>query len=458
MPWDASAWTNPACVFAPTSAQDLSHAIKALTDSSTLFAMRGGGHMPIADAASINSSGVQISSTNLKTLHLSSDKQTMSIGPGPRWGDVFEYLDGTNLTVVGGRLPPVGVPGLLLGGGISYFSYMHGLASSEGKIKAYEIVLANASIISVTATSHPDLYWALQAGGSNFGIVTRFDMQTFPLPTVLRAEASYIGSETTKDAYLDAILDFTLHGDIDPRAAITPVARWGPNSTVPSYECTILYNGTVTPSTGPIAAFYDSRIPSHNSSSTLRPLSLAAYSKALRPAFQTGGPGHGFHQKFRVVSMRATRDALDIVHDAWFAHLRRTNIANRVPGFFAGLAFNAVTETFAARSQGMPMDVESVPQFWVEEAVSWDGSEDTGVVEEFLRSVNEEIEGMLGERGLLLRYLYLNDSDKDQPVFEGYGRENVERLQAIRERYDPQGVFTDLMPGGFKLRDVECVE
>jgi hypothetical protein len=95
--------------------------------------------MPIADAANINSTGVQISSTNLQTLHLSEDKQTMSIGPGPRWGDVFEYLDGTNVTVVGGRLPPVGVPGLLLGGGISYFSSMHGLASSEGKIKAYEV-------------------------------------------------------------------------------------------------------------------------------------------------------------------------------------------------------------------------------------------------------------------------------------------------------------------------------
>lgn len=95
--------------------------------------------MPIPDAANINSTGVQISSTNLKTLLLSEDKKTMSIGPGPRWGDVFEYLDGTNLTVVGGRLAPVGVPGLLLGGGISYFSYSKGLASSEGKIKAYEV-------------------------------------------------------------------------------------------------------------------------------------------------------------------------------------------------------------------------------------------------------------------------------------------------------------------------------
>lgn len=97
--------------------------------------------MPIPTAANINSTGVQISSTNLNTLKLSEDKHTMSIGPGPRWGDVFEYMDGSNLTVVGGRLAPVGVPGLLLGGGVSYFSGARGFASSEGKIKAYEVCI-----------------------------------------------------------------------------------------------------------------------------------------------------------------------------------------------------------------------------------------------------------------------------------------------------------------------------
>lgn len=96
--------------------------------------------MPIADAANINSTGVLISSTNLKTLQLSEDKETMSIGPGPRWGDVFEYMDGSNVTIVGGRLAPVGVPGLLLGGGISYYSYKLGLGASNGKIKAYEVI------------------------------------------------------------------------------------------------------------------------------------------------------------------------------------------------------------------------------------------------------------------------------------------------------------------------------
>lgn len=95
--------------------------------------------MPISDAANINAAGVLISSTNLNTLELSSDRTHLSVGPGPRWGDVYTFLNGTELTVVGGRLGPVGVPGLLLGGKLSFYSFHHGLASAGGKIRAYEV-------------------------------------------------------------------------------------------------------------------------------------------------------------------------------------------------------------------------------------------------------------------------------------------------------------------------------
>lgn len=44
-----------------------------------------------------------------------------------------------------------------------------------------QIVLANGSIGSVNQFTHPDLYWALRGGGGNFGIITRFDMETYSL-------------------------------------------------------------------------------------------------------------------------------------------------------------------------------------------------------------------------------------------------------------------------------------
>jgi FAD/FMN-containing dehydrogenase len=119
----------------------MSYAVKNLVKFATPFAMRGGGHMPIPDAANINSTGILISSTNLKTLQISDDSSTLAISPGHRWGEAYIYLDalGTGKMVVGGRYAPVGVPGYMLGGGMSFFSYEYGFSSTNGNVAAYEV-------------------------------------------------------------------------------------------------------------------------------------------------------------------------------------------------------------------------------------------------------------------------------------------------------------------------------
>lgn len=41
------------------------------------------------------------------------------------------------------------------------------------------MVLANGSLANVNQASAPELYWALRGGSNNFGIVTRFDLETY---------------------------------------------------------------------------------------------------------------------------------------------------------------------------------------------------------------------------------------------------------------------------------------
>ncbi|KAJ4349628.1 uncharacterized protein N0V89_008244 [Didymosphaeria variabile] len=362
--------------------------------------MRGGGHMPISDAANINSTGVLLTSTNLNTLKLSDDKETMSVGPGPRWGDVFQYLEGTNLTVIGGRLAPVGVPGLLLGGG--------------GKIKAYEAVLADGTIATVTATSkYRDLYWALQGGGNSFALITRFDLQTFFAETPLLADADYGSSNTTRDAWLANLLDFTLNVDKDgdTGAAVIPVARWGPNFTAPLYQTTLFYNGTTPPSSGPFNEFVNgTKLRAINGTSTLQRVSLAQYGAAVGPAFKPGGQSHGLNQKFRVVSIKASLEAITIVHDTYFSSLQASGMADRLAGFFSGLAYNCITGSWAAASQGAPQNMPQRPQFWVEQSLTWESADDSEEVEAWVASVNAEIHEKLVAANATERYTYLNDA------------------------------------------------
>lgn len=129
--YTSSAWLGPACVFEPSDSYQMADAVLTMQNHSSPFALRGGGHMPIADAANINSTGVLLSTYGLSQVQVSEDRKTVNIGPGNHWSDVYKGLEPYGLTVVGGRLGVVGVPGLLLGGGVSYFGNEYGWSSAN---------------------------------------------------------------------------------------------------------------------------------------------------------------------------------------------------------------------------------------------------------------------------------------------------------------------------------------
>lgn len=119
----------PACVIEPRSATELSTAIILLHDEYKarskeeppghgLFAVRGGGHSPVPNAASIDG-GVVIDLSLFKEVTPSEDRSCVVIGAGCRWRDVSKVLDRLGLAVVGGRNSAVGVGGLTLGGELS---------------------------------------------------------------------------------------------------------------------------------------------------------------------------------------------------------------------------------------------------------------------------------------------------------------------------------------------------
>lgn len=116
----------PACIVRPRSAQDVSKAVTILASSRSRvpgcqFAVKGGGHTPAGGAANIQG-GVTIDMKFLNATVLSEDKNSVAVGAGAVWNDVYGYLGDFNLAAAGGRNGGVGVGGLLLGGGISHFS------------------------------------------------------------------------------------------------------------------------------------------------------------------------------------------------------------------------------------------------------------------------------------------------------------------------------------------------
>ncbi|GKZ37673.1 hypothetical protein AbraIFM66950_009322 [Aspergillus brasiliensis] len=143
------------------------------------FSVRGGGHLQNPGFTS-NDGGVVLSLSKFNHVKLSDDKSTADVGLGLRWLDVYKALDPHGLAVAGGRIPTVGVPGLLLGGGISFQNSQYGVGAMG--VSNYEVVLADSSIVNANAQENSDLFWALKGGGPNFaqGIVTKMDLVTVP--------------------------------------------------------------------------------------------------------------------------------------------------------------------------------------------------------------------------------------------------------------------------------------
>lgn len=178
--WNAqNSQYRAACAFFPGNAQQVSDAVKILNQfPSVPYALKSGGHQP-APGFSATNGGVLISfEPNMAATVRSDDGKHFFVGPGARWGDVYNVTGRTNQIVVGGRLGHIGVAGLTLGGGLSYYSAQYGLASDN--VDDFEVVLANGTITHANRTLNSDLWWALRGGGNQFAIVTNFKLQAHP--------------------------------------------------------------------------------------------------------------------------------------------------------------------------------------------------------------------------------------------------------------------------------------
>jgi FAD/FMN-containing dehydrogenase len=55
------------------------------------------------------------------------------------------------------------------------------------------------------------------------------------------------------------------------------------------------------------------------------------------------------------------------------------------------------------------------------------------------------------QNGLAREFVYMGDAGEWQDPFAGFAPANVQRMREIRAAYDPNGTFSKLNWGGFKL-------
>lgn len=396
--------------------------------------------MTVKGAASI-SNGVLIVLTNFRELIISADRNIASLGPGLTWLEVYQWAQKYNRAIVGARYGPVGVSGLLLGGGISFHSGQYGWAANS--VVGYQVVTADGRIIQANKNTHSDLFWALKGGSSNFGIVTRFDVQTHPTGRIYGGVFSWNASHTHQA--VDALAAFVSPGGgiEDPKVAVLPNIGIDPTSGTQS--ATIL-------------GFYD-----HPDGSILRNFTASALSNTAKVRTyaefmaegSAGGTRGDFRAAFHCKSFKASAGTVKMINTT----VTQDSIQNlsKVPGIFVALSIQPLGKSWLAAAKkagGDAIDLEpsNGNLLILNLVVQWSNAADDVKIANWAESILVKLEKQATALGVNFPFIYINDAQKGAQPFIYYGGgKSLARLREIRKKYDPNGLFQDLMPGGFKL-------
>ena len=375
----------------------------------------------------------------LDEIVVSDDKSTTHVGAGNRWIDVYEYLTPKNLSAVGGRVAEIGVGGLTLGGGISFFSGRYGWAVDS--VRNYGLVTASGQILQVNHESHPDLYWALRGGGNNFGIVTRFDLETFPSEGMWGG--TYVTDMSTNATIIDAFVDFAYAAPQDVDASVYTAFAYSQENDAYFASSELVY---AKPVSHPAILKNFTKVPSIQSMLRISNMSdLALELNASNP--------NGLRESYWTATFQMSRKTVPICLDVFSEEMEAIKA---VKGIVPALVLQPITTDVIAkfaRNGGNCLGIHESegPLLLMNFAVMWENAADDEAVLGVAKRIIDRSMEKAREIGMGQRYIYQNYADVSQDVFAGYGEENLRRLKRISKAVDPDQVFQRLQPGYFKL-------
>jgi FAD/FMN-containing dehydrogenase len=226
--WNGLIDRRPAVIARCTTTADVVAAVAVARAHRPPVSIRGGGHQVAGSA--VCEDGLVIDLSDMTSVTVDPAARTARVGPGARWADVNAATQRHGLVVPGGEVSETGVAGLTLGGGMGALQRAYGLSCDS--LRSVEIVTADGVVRDVSATEHPDLFWAVRGGGRGIGVVTAMEFDLRPLgPQVANALVLYPYDQAA--AVLDAWCDLVprLPDTVSPEYALWSVP---PDPAIPA--------------------------------------------------------------------------------------------------------------------------------------------------------------------------------------------------------------------------------
>ncbi|KAJ3547319.1 hypothetical protein NM208_g1573 [Fusarium decemcellulare] len=436
--WSALARRDASAVFHPTSAQQVAKALKILEFFGEKFAVRGGGHSPNPGWASIQG-GLLISTDRLNTLHYDESSDIVSIGAWKSMGHVRRTFD------------PQQYHNQAAGGNSPWF---HKYGWSCDNVLNFEIVISGGRILNASETENTELWWALKGGSNNFGIVTRLDMSTIPMPNgVWGGQLYYEWSPQQQRRTIEAYYKFQME-----RIAADPgcesLSGWGKAGAYKYIQNVLSADRNVPDGAHPEAFDDFFALGAQAQTGNCKASELAAHDEI--PEGDEGGHASVYFSEGTRSSMLCliTKADLDFFQEAVNIFYEEYEQTDNMKDCVVCLNISPI----AARTIRLSNARGGTAPGWAEEEQSflfldnaWLRPED----DELLLSMGNRCITRLREaaktRGVLMPQIWMNNAGPQDDVIASYGKENWTKLRDISIKYDPKRTFQRLCSGGYKI-------
>ena len=411
--WNGAVEHQPVLFAVCETSGDVQAAVRSARQHGFPLSVRGGGHDWAGRALRHN--GVVIDLSHMRGVALDTKASVATIEGGATAVDVITAAAPHGLVAATGNCGTVGMVGLTTGGGYGPLTPRYGLALEN--LLAAEVVLADGRLVHCDEYENADLFWAIRGGGGNFGVITSMRVRLHPIRQVLGGMMLFPWSqaESVLSGYAESIAQApdelsVLAGvlpapDGSPLVCLAPM--WsGELERGEKFTAQLRRLGTpIVDKVAPIKyldwlSMFEAAAPIGRYYAA-KNRSLAQLSPPVISALVAGG------------QRRSSPFSAIILHDFRGA-------ATRVP--LAATAFGLRKE-----------------HFMVEIIAAWEptADDDGGYHREWARTLSED----LAPHALPGGYPNMMGPDDYDQAAHAYGP-NLARLQQVKERFDPECVFT----------------
>jgi FAD/FMN-containing dehydrogenase len=409
--WNAMIDRKPALIARCVSAADVVAAVRFARDHDLLVSIRGGGHNVAGNA--VCDGGLMIDLSRMKGIRVDPVARTARAEPGLLWGELDRETQAFGLATTGGLISTTGIAGLTLGGGQGWLASKHGFTIDN--LLSVDVVTADGTLRTASATQHEDLFWAMRGAGHNFGVVTSFEYQLHPLSTVLGGMVVHPFDRATD--LLRFYREFTAEQPDELTTALGLLA--GPDGNMVA-AVVVCYAGSVDDGERAVAPLRRFGTPVAD---TIAPIPYTAQQTLLDGAYPYG-------------RLNYWKCALtDELNDDLISAL--VDFSGRMPSPLSAIPIADFHGAYRRVDKAATAYYHRDLRYDIVIGANWTDPVDSERNVRWTRDLYETLQPYLP------RGVYVNDLDADEGderVRQAYG-ENYQRLVALKQKYDSTNFF-----------------